>query len=688
MNPVVAQQISLDNALVAPKDRVNIRKCNMIIDPTKTQKEVTYQVVMDTLTLSPCYNAFLITTGVPEIYMQQFWFTISKIKDTSSYQFKLQKRKSLTTDDNIIFDDPERLVTKKSTRKRKLTSIVIKDTPDVSKKKTPVQAQKHKGMKMLSKAASLEEAQTRKALKISRRETSFRHQTCGSSEGAGSKPEVLDEPKGKSIHTSDGAGSRPEVPDVSKVMSSDPESKNKSWGEREDDNDDRQSNEEMTDAEKVNVEHEQANQEVKRAQVQNKALATTTAAPATHKEKTDVPPSSSSRSKQALFETMKASKSFNNHPKHMALYHALIESILTDEDAMDQGVANKQKKRKPADDNRDEDPPTGPDQGLKRMKTSKDAKSSKRPKSTGSSNDNTSSQPKPKSTGKSVHTEETIYKAKAAKMPQNQGDDMGTTDEQPNVKAAAKKDWFKKPERPLTPDPEWNQGKSDKDEPTQDWLSDIVKSEKPPFTFNELICTPIDFSAYAMNRLKFSNLKKADLVGPVYNILKVTNVKVNKWYGYDHLEEIKVRRADQQLYKFMEGDFPRLYLHDIEDILLFTKTRGIYQGHFIDRIEVLRYDTKGVNVRKGKMQTKTELTLEQTQQGVSDEVLAVFILINEDCGYCNRIRRSDKYTFVHVTSSEEGKRSQDDDDKRLDLADGLKEAQDHIQVKLKEQTQA
>ncbi|GJS19766.1 hypothetical protein Tco_0448398 [Tanacetum coccineum] len=41
----------------------------------------------------------------------------------------------------------------------------------------------------------------------------------------------------------------------------------------------------------------------------------------------------------------------------------------------------------------------------------------------------------------------------------------------------------------------------------------------------------------------------------------------------------------------------------------------------LDRIEVLRYDTKGVKVRKGKMQTKTELTLEQTQQGVSDEVL-------------------------------------------------------------------
>ncbi|GJR73976.1 retrovirus-related pol polyprotein from transposon TNT 1-94 [Tanacetum coccineum] len=41
----------------------------------------------------------------------------------------------------------------------------------------------------------------------------------------------------------------------------------------------------------------------------------------------------------------------------------------------------------------------------------------------------------------------------------------------------------------------------------------------------------------------------------------------------------------------------------------------------LDRIEVRMYDIKEVKVRKGIMQTKTEQTLEQTQQGVSDEVL-------------------------------------------------------------------
>ncbi|GKE85158.1 hypothetical protein Tco_1558900 [Tanacetum coccineum] len=94
MNPIVAKQVALDTALVAP-DQVKIAKCNMRIDPTKTQKEPTYQVVLDTLVLSPCYPAFLITADVLEIYMQQFWFTISKIKDSSSYQFTLYKKKCI-----------------------------------------------------------------------------------------------------------------------------------------------------------------------------------------------------------------------------------------------------------------------------------------------------------------------------------------------------------------------------------------------------------------------------------------------------------------------------------------------------------------------------------------------------------------------------------------------------------------
>ncbi|GJX06869.1 hypothetical protein Tco_0194801 [Tanacetum coccineum] len=41
-------------------------------------------------------------------------------------------------------------------------------------------------------------------------------------------------------------------------------------------------------------------------------------------------------------------------------------------------------------------------------------------------------------------------------------------------------------------------------------------------------------------------------------IIAVTRLTIMKMYDYGHLEEIEVRREDQKLYKFREGDFPRL----------------------------------------------------------------------------------------------------------------------------------
>ncbi|GJX91308.1 hypothetical protein Tco_0344634 [Tanacetum coccineum] len=93
MNPIVTQQVPLDNALVAPKKRLKIEKCNARIEFNKPQREETYQVTLDALKLSPCYPAFLITAEVREVYMYQFWNTIKKIKDTYAYRFKLDKKK-------------------------------------------------------------------------------------------------------------------------------------------------------------------------------------------------------------------------------------------------------------------------------------------------------------------------------------------------------------------------------------------------------------------------------------------------------------------------------------------------------------------------------------------------------------------------------------------------------------------
>ncbi|GJV79221.1 hypothetical protein Tco_1515091 [Tanacetum coccineum] len=46
------------------------------------------------------------------------------------------------------------------------------------------------------------------------------------------------------------------------------------------------------------------------------------------------------------------------------------------------------------------------------------------------------------------------------------------------------------------------------------------------------------------------------------------NVEVMRKHGYRHLKETVVRRPDNDLYRFKEGDFPRLRINDIEDMLL------------------------------------------------------------------------------------------------------------------------
>ncbi|GKB63138.1 hypothetical protein Tco_0919324 [Tanacetum coccineum] len=51
-------------------------------------------------------------------------------------------------------------------------------------------------------------------------------------------------------------------------------------------------------------------------------------------------------------------------------------------------------------------------------------------------------------------------------------------------------------------------------------------------------------------------------------ILAVTRVEVMQKHGYRYLREIEVQRADNKLYKFKEGDFLRLHINDIEDMLI------------------------------------------------------------------------------------------------------------------------
>ncbi|GKD74116.1 hypothetical protein Tco_1332398 [Tanacetum coccineum] len=82
-----------DEAWVPKADRVKISTTNVRIDPTMTHKEETYQVILDIIKNTTFYKAFLATADVPEIFMHQFWHTVTKIKEYTFYDFKLANKK-------------------------------------------------------------------------------------------------------------------------------------------------------------------------------------------------------------------------------------------------------------------------------------------------------------------------------------------------------------------------------------------------------------------------------------------------------------------------------------------------------------------------------------------------------------------------------------------------------------------
>ncbi|GKC49979.1 retrovirus-related pol polyprotein from transposon TNT 1-94 [Tanacetum coccineum] len=87
------EQIALDDALVAPANRLKIGKCNLRLSSDLKSKEATLQVVYDVLKLTPFYKAFQASVDVPEIYMQEFWATASVYNH--SIRFKMNNKKHI-----------------------------------------------------------------------------------------------------------------------------------------------------------------------------------------------------------------------------------------------------------------------------------------------------------------------------------------------------------------------------------------------------------------------------------------------------------------------------------------------------------------------------------------------------------------------------------------------------------------
>ncbi|GJQ93240.1 hypothetical protein Tco_0004379 [Tanacetum coccineum] len=184
----------------------------------------------------------------------------------------------------------------------------------------------------------------------------------------------------------------------------------------------------------------------------------------------------------------------------------------------------------------------------------------------------------PKSLGKSAHAEEHGQKVDNLEDQSHQEFNIGNDDETSVQEALDDDESQWNQSSSLTPDREWHKTKTVDNRPPQPWITQMAQAAGTQSLFNEFLATPIDFSAFIMHRLKIDNMTQEVLTGPTYDLIKGTCKsvveleyhleEVFKATNDRHLEEIIVRRQDDQLYKFREGDFKRLHRQDIEDMLL------------------------------------------------------------------------------------------------------------------------
>ncbi|GKF35190.1 hypothetical protein Tco_0108390 [Tanacetum coccineum] len=78
----------------------------------------------------------------------------------------------------------------------------------------------------------------------------------------------------------------------------------------------------------------------------------------------------------------------------------------------------------------------------------------------------------------------------------------------------------KRPTKLRSPDRDWNKTLLDAHRPVQPCLSSLAQIEDLRESFNELMDTPLDFSAFVMNRLKVDTLTPELLAGPTFELMK------------------------------------------------------------------------------------------------------------------------------------------------------------------------
>ncbi|GJV46753.1 hypothetical protein Tco_1436965 [Tanacetum coccineum] len=86
MSIIKEQQQALDSPLVPHEQRLRIGNYNYRLSTTFKPKEPTFHVALDVISLTPFYQAFLISVLVPVIYIHEFWATATFQKHCNKFK--------------------------------------------------------------------------------------------------------------------------------------------------------------------------------------------------------------------------------------------------------------------------------------------------------------------------------------------------------------------------------------------------------------------------------------------------------------------------------------------------------------------------------------------------------------------------------------------------------------------------
>ncbi|GKA03597.1 hypothetical protein Tco_0676378, partial [Tanacetum coccineum] len=133
-----------------------------------------------------------------------------------------------------------------------------------------------------------------------------------------------------------------------------------------------------------------------------------------------------------------------------------------------------------------------------------------------------------------------------------------------------------------------------------------------------------------------ANIESARDVYSKRRIIVVTKLQIFEWHGYKHLDWITVCRDDDKLYTFKEGDFKRLRLQDIEDMLILLVQGKLTNLNVEDRLAF------GVSLRMFTRSIVIQRRVEDIQLGV--ESYQKKLNITKPDTYRSDLKRRDAYT--------------------------------------------